>query len=285
MKLSLVQNVATPDSGENLSATRNMVREAASNGAEVVLLQELFHTPYFCREIDPSWFDEANRIPGPLVDELSAWAREEGVVLIAPLFEEAAPGLCYNSLVVIEKDGSLLGRYRKMHIPDDPGFYEKYYFRPGDEGYRVFDTSAGKIGTLICWDQWFPEAARLTAMKGADLLVYPTAIGRLSEETLTQEATYHDAWQTIQRSHAIANGCFVAAVNRVGQEGDLHFWGRSFVCGPMGQILAEAGTDPQVLHCELDVASIRKQRQTWPFFRDRRTDSYGGMLHGWGGQL
>ncbi|MGM0506305.1 MAG: nitrilase-related carbon-nitrogen hydrolase, partial [Bacteroidota bacterium] len=219
MKLSLVQNVATPDSRQNLRSTRELVREAADSGADVVLLQELFLTPYFCREIDPSWFDHAQSIPGALTEELSGWARELDVVLIAPLFEEAAPGLCYNSLVVFESDGSILGTYRKMHIPDDPGFYEKYYFRPGDKGYRVFNTSAGRIGTLICWDQWFPEAARLTAMQGADLLVYPTAIGRLSNESEAQEAEYHDAWQTIQRSHDIANGCYVASVNRVGQEG------------------------------------------------------------------
>lgn len=284
MKLSLLQNVATPDPEQNLSSTREMVREAASAGADVVLLQELFMTPYFCREIDPVWFDSAQPIPGPLTETLSQWARDEGVVLIAPLFEEAAPGLCYNSLAVFESDGSLLGTYRKMHIPDDPGFYEKYYFRPGDKGYRVFETSAGRIGTLICWDQWFPEAARLTAMQGADLLVYPTAIGRLSDESPAQEAEYHAAWQTIQRSHAIANGCFVASANRVGQEGDLHFWGRSFVSGPMGQLLAEAGSDSQVLHCDLDVSSIRDQRRTWPFFRDRRTDSYQGILRGWGGE-
>lgn len=284
MKLSMIQNVAAPDPEQNMHSTRAMVGEAAGQGAEVVVLQELFQTPYFCREMDPAWFDYAQPIPGPLVEELSGWAREEGVVLIAPMFEEAAPGLCYNSLVVFETDGSLLGRYRKMHIPDDPGFHEKYYFRPGDEGYRVFDTSAGRIGTLICWDQWFPEAARLTAMKGAELLVYPTAIGRLSEESKAQETVYHEAWQTIQRSHAIANGCFVASVNRVGQEGDLHFWGRSFVSGPMGQILAEAGTDPQVVHCDLDLDSIREQRQTWPFFRDRRTDSYRSITSGWGGE-
>lgn len=282
MKLSLIQNVASPDPDENLTTTRRMISEASRQGADLVLLQELFLTPYFCREIDPSWFDRAEPVHGPLVQTLSGWAKEEGVVLVAPFFEEVAPGLTYNSLVVIERDGSVVGHYRKMHIPDDPGFHEKYYFRPGDLGYQVVETSAGKLGTLICWDQWFPEAARLTAMMGAEILIYPTAIARLTRESDAQETTYREAWQTIQRSHAIANGCFVASINRVGQEGDLHFWGHSFVSGPMGEPIVEAGRDPEVLSCTIDLSAIREQRQTWPFFRDRRTDSYHAISKVWG---
>lgn len=278
MKISAVQYACSPDLQQNADKAAELVVQSARNGADVVALQELFSTTYFCREMDPRFFDWAEPVQGPLTERFCKIAKQEGVVILLPLFERKAPGVYFNSLVVIERDGSIAGVYRKMHIPDDPGFYEKYYFTPGDKGFRVFDTSAGKIGTLICWDQWFPEAARLTAMAGAELLVYPTAIGTLPEEGEEEKHRFRDAWKTIQRSHAIANGCFLASINRVGEEGGTRFWGNSFICGPFGEILAEAGEQEEIITAELDFSAIEPHRQTWPFFRDRRIDGYGDLM-------
>jgi len=278
VKFSAIQNSCSSNIDENIDKAELLIRKAAADGADVVALQELFHTTYFCREIDQKYFIWADPIPGPITERFSSLAAELKIVLLLPMFEKKAPGVYFNTMVVIENDGSILGIYRKMHIPDDPGFYEKYYFAPGDLGFRVFDTSAGKIGTLICWDQWFPEAARLAALDGAEILVYPTAIGTLPEESDVDKKDFMDAWLTIQRSHAIANGCFVAGINRVGVESGTKFWGNSFVAGPFGQILAQAGESEEILNVDLDLKSIEKQRQTWPFFRDRRIDSYQDIL-------
>jgi N-carbamoylputrescine amidase len=228
--------------------------------------------------MDDSFFDLAQAIPGSITEQLTKLAKKLEVVIVAPFFERRAAGIYHNSLVVIDADGTLMGTYRKTHIPDDPGFHEKYYFTPGEGDYQVYSTKYAKIGPLICWDQWYPEAARITALKGADLLVYPTAIGTLPDEEGEKGQEFLEAWQTIQRSHGIANGCFVASINRVGQEGDISFWGHSFVAGPFGQVLAEAGTDEEVLTTEIDLENIEKQRQVWPFFRDRRIDTYGPIL-------
>jgi len=278
VKFSAIQNSCSSNIDENIDKAESLIRKSAKNGANIVALQELFHTTYFCREIDQKYFNWAEPIPGPITERFSRLAAELNIVLLLPMFEKKAPGVYFNAMVVFEKDGGILGTYRKMHIPDDPGFYEKYYFTPGDNGYRVFDTSAGKIGTLICWDQWFPEAARLAALDGAEILVYPTAIGTLPEESDVDKKEFMDAWLTIQRSHAIANGCFVAGINRVGIESGTKFWGNSFVAGPFGQILAQAGESEEILTVDLDLKSIEKQRQTWPFFRDRRIDSYQDIL-------
>jgi len=278
VKFSAIQNSCSSNIDENIDKAESLIRKSAKNGANIVALQELFHTTYFCREIDQKYFNWAEPIPGPITERFSRLAAELNIVLLLPMFEKKAPGVYFNAMVVFEKDGGILGTYRKMHIPDDPGFYEKYYFTPGDNGYRVFDTSAGKIGTLICWDQWFPEAARLAALEGAEVLVYPTAIGTLPEESDVDKKEFMDAWLTIQRSHAIANGCFVAGINRVGIESGTKFWGNSFVAGPFGQILAQAGESEEILTVDLDLKSIEKQRQTWPFFRDRRIDSYQDIL-------
>lgn len=278
IKLSLIQNSCTADPAINQEKATVLSEKAAKEGAQIICLQELCNTLYFCREMKPEFFNLAQTIPGPLTDTLAKIAKKNNVVIIAPLFEKEAPGIYYNSLAVIDTDGSILGVYRKMHIPDDPGFYEKYYFTPGDGGYKVFNTKYGKIGTLICWDQWFPEAARITAMKGAELLVYPTAIATLPEEGDDDKRGFHDAWRTIQRSHAVANGCFVASINRVGNEGGSKFWGGSFVAGPFGQILAEGDDSEMIISAELDFSLIETQRQTWPFFRDRRIDSYEPIM-------
>ncbi|MCH8547584.1 MAG: carbon-nitrogen hydrolase [Balneolaceae bacterium] len=278
MKFSAIQYACSEDPSSNSEKAVSLIRKAAADGAELIALQELFQTTYFCREIDRKFFDWAEPVPGPLTDRFCALAKELKVVILLPFFEKRAPGVYFNTMAVIEQDGSLAGLYRKMHIPDDPGFYEKYYFSPGDTGFKVFDTSAGKIGTLICWDQWFPEAARLTAMAGAELLVYPTAIGTLPEEVDAEKEQFMDAWVTVQRGHAIANGCYVAGVNRVGNEGGTKFWGNSFVCGPFGEILARGGEEEEVITTEIDFSSIDPHRQTWPFFRDRRIDAYGDIL-------
>lgn len=276
--ISLIQFSCGESPAENRDKASHFIKKAADDGGRLVVLQELFDTTYFCREIDQRFFSWAEPVPGPLTERFSKLAKELGIVLVLPLFEKKAPGIYYNTTVVIEKDGSIPGIYRKMHIPDDPGFYEKYYFTPGDLGFKVFKTSEGNIGTLICWDQWFPEAARLTAMKGADILVYPTAIGTLPEESDTDKAQFLDAWRTIQRSHAIANGCFVAGVNRTGNEGGTTFWGNSFVCGTFGEMIAEAGDEEGVLTAHLNFSQIENQRQIWPFFRDRRVDEYQRLV-------
>lgn len=276
---ALIQYSCSYKPGDNQKKAEQLIEKAVGNGADAVLLPELFNSTYFCREVDQRFFELAEPVPGPVTKQFSQLAQKLGVVIVLPLFEKEAPGIYYNTTVVIEKDGRVLGKYRKMHIPDDPGFYEKYYFTPGDLGYRVFDTSAGKVGTLICWDQWFPEAARLTAMKGADILVYPTAIGTLKEESESDKMRFKDAWLTIQRGHAIANGCFVAGINRVGIEGGTSFWGNSFICGPFGEMMAEAGDTEEIVYAHPNFQSIEKQRQTWPFFRDRRIDSYSTLTN------
>lgn len=278
--LGLIQTQCSDNPKDNLYRQMGLVRDAAAKGAQIICLQELFNTPYFCVEYKEEYFDWAESLDGTIVSSLADLAKELEVVIVAPFFEKRAKGLYHNSLVVIDADGSVLGSYRKMHIPDDPGFYEKYYFTPGDEdeGFKVFKTQFGTIGTLICWDQWFPEAARITALKGADILFYPTAIGTLASEGKKEQKAYHDAWETIQRSHAIANGCYVASVNRVGKESGSKFWGGSFVAGPFGEVLAKAGDKEEILLSEVDLNAIDKQRKTWPFFRDRRIDAYRPII-------
>jgi len=277
-KIALIQKFCSEKPDENIVSTIRSVKEAARQGAQIICLQELFNTIYFCRETDRKYFAWAEDSEGSLVKKMQKIAAETEVVITVPFFEKHAPGLYFNSMIVIDADGSVAGKYRKMHIPDDPGFYEKYYFTPGDLGYKVFPTRYGKIGTLICWDQWFPEAARLTAMMGADILIYPTAIGTLHDESDTDKAEFLDAWQTIQKSHAIANGCFVAAINRVGTEYGNTFWGHSFVAGPFGQVISEGGEEEEIVTANCDFNQIEEQRQIWPFFRDRRIDTYQPLV-------
>ncbi len=277
LKIGLIQGSDQGSPARNLDYTSNKIREAAKNGAQVICLQELFQSAYFCQSEDPAHFELAQSVPGPATDALAELAAELEVVLIVPLFEKRTAGLYHNTAVVIDADGSIAGRYRKMHIPDDPCFYEKFYFTPGDLGFRVFKTRYARIGVLICWDQWFPEGARLTALAGAELLFYPTAIGfqEADRDLMEKQAS---AWQTIQRSHAIANGLFVCAVNRVGVEKNITFWGRSFVADPFGEILAQASdVSPEILVTECNLEAIEETRQGWPFFRDRRVDAYTGI--------
>ncbi len=271
--IGLVQSACTDDTNHNLDEAVRCIRSAAGKGAQIVCLQELFRSRYFCQVEDAHLFSLAESIPGPSTDRLTALARELGVVIIASLFEKRTQGIYHNTAVVIDADGTIAGKYRKMHIPDDPCFYEKFYFTPGDTGFTSFATRYGRVGVLICWDQWFPEAARLTALSGAQMIFYPTAIGFQPRDAheAEQQAT---AWETIQRSHAIANGVFVASVNRVGKEDHLQFWGRSFVCDPLGQALIKAGDAPDVLIANCDLAMIENTRRGWPFLRDRRIDAY-----------
>ena len=285
-RVGLVQMSATPDPQTNLQRAMDRVRQAASRGAQVVCLPELFQTQYFCQREDAALFDLAEPIPGRTTAALSSLAQELHIVLIASLFEKRAAGVYHNTAVVFDADGTLRGLYRKMHIPDDPLYYEKFYFTPGDLGFRAFDTSIGKIGTLVCWDQWYPEGARLTALQGAHVLFYPTAIGWHPAEKAEFGQGQHDAWRTIQRAHAIANGVYVAVVNRVGHEtGDirgnaasgagLEFWGGSFLCDPFGRVLAEASPDKEeILVGDVDLKALEDIRRNWPFLRDRRIDSY-----------
>lgn len=282
--LGLLQHACTADPAANLAKTLRLASRAAGLGANIICTQELFQTPYFCQSEDYANFALAEPIPGPTTERFQVLARENGVVVIASLFEKRAPGLYHNTTVIIDADGSLVGRYRKMHIPDDPLYYEKFYFTPGDTGFRAWPTKFGKIGVLICWDQWYPEAARLTALQGAEILFFPTAIGWHPREKKTLGARQHGAWETIQRAHAVANGCFVAAVNRIGRErpagGDgLQFWGQSFVAGTSGEILARAGARrEEVLLAPVDLSLVDDTRTHWPFLRDRRVDAYGGLV-------
>ncbi len=283
-KVGLVQMAMSPEPQANLDKAAARVEEAARKGAEVVCLPELYRSPYFCQREDAALFDLAEPVPGPSTERLSEVARKAGVAVVVPLFEKRAPGLYHNSAVVIDADGKTAGLYRKMHIPDDPAFYEKFYFTPGDLGFQAFDTRFGKVGTLICWDQWYPEGARLTALRGAAVLFYPTAIGWHPHEKEAHGAAQRDAWRTVQRGHAIANGCYVAAVNRVGHEpgppgqAGLQFWGTSFLCDPFGVVIAEASTDrEEILVGEVDLARIEEVRRGWPFLRDRRIDAYAGI--------
>jgi len=279
LTLGLVQMKCGEDREGNTEKTVEKIRNAASKGARVICLQELFNMSYFPREIDEKYFEWAEPVPGPTTERMAALAKELEIVVLVPLFERRAAGIYHNSMAVIDADGSLMGIYRKNHIPDDPGFYEKYYFTPGDEDYRVYTTRYIRIGPMICWDQWYPEPARISALKGAELLVYPTAIGTLPGEDEQMGKEFHDAWQVIQRSHAIANGCFVASINRVGEEDGSRFWGQSFVAGPFGQVLARAGREEEVLTVTIDLDAIEKQRRVWPFFRDRRIDTYKSILN------
>lgn len=278
--LGLIQMRCSLDADENLARACDFLREAANRGATIACLPELFRTQYFCQSEDPKIFDLAEPIPGPSSTVLAAVARETGMVVIGSLFERRAAGIYHNTAVVFDRDGSVRGRYRKMHIPDDPLYYEKYYFTPGDLGFQAIETSAGNVGTLVCWDQWYPEAARLTALQGADFLFYPTAIGWHPAERAEFGEAQQDAWRTMQRAHAISNGIYVAAVNRIGHEGPadggIQFWGKSFVADPFGRVVAEAGHDEEtVLIVETDPKLSEETRRHWPFLRDRRIDAYG----------
>jgi N-carbamoylputrescine amidase len=278
-RIALAQLRLEQEAAVNSEQAATAVRNAAEQGAEIVCLPELFRTRYFPQEEDADRFDLAEPIPGPTTERFSKLARELELVVIAPIFERRARGLYHNSAVVLDADGSLVGLYRKMHIPDDPGFFEKFYFAPGDLGFRAFDTRAGRIGVLICWDQWFPEAARLVALGGAELLFFPSAIGWVEAEDEEERNAARDSWVTIQRAHAIASGIYVAAVNRVGREGSLEFYGSSFVADPQGRILVQAGEDEQtVVVADCPLSRIEEQRRGWPFLRDRRLDAYGDLL-------
>jgi len=282
VRVGIVQMRCEESSAANLSRALDGIAEAADQRAAVVCLPELFRTQYFCQREDPALFDLAEPIPGPTTDALVRLAADRRIVIVASLFERRAAGLYHNTAVIIDADGSIRGRYRKMHIPDDPLYYEKFYFTPGDLGFRAWTTAVGSIGTLVCWDQWYPEAARLTALAGADVLFYPTAIGWHPSERESHGDAQRDAWRTIQRAHAIANGVYVAAVNRVGHEGadgaGLTFWGSSFICDPFGVVLAEAPDDTDaVLVADCDRRHQEDVRRNWPFLRDRRIDAYGDM--------
>ena len=284
LTIALVQMSCGAVPHENLGSALAKVEEASRRGAKVICLPELFRSQYFCQKEDPALFDLAEPVPGPSTEALGKVAGKHKVVIIVPVFERRTAGIYHNSVVVVDSDGSIAGLYRKMHVPDDPAYYEKFYFTPGDRGFQAIQTSAGKIGTLICWDQWYPEAARLATLQGAEMLFYPTAIGWHPSEKAQEGESQRSAWQTIQRSHAIANGVFVAAVNRVGHEkpdtgGDgIEFWGSSFMCDPFGTVLAEASMDKEeILLAEVNVSRVEEVRRNWPFLRDRRVDAYGGL--------
>lgn len=280
LKLGLVQMRCVIDPPENVKKAESMIRAAASEGANIICLPEIFNTIYFCQIEDHKYFDLAEEIPGPTTNRLAKLAGDLGVVIVAPIFEKRAAGLYHNSAAIIDADGSLLGKYRKMHIPDDPLFYEKFYFTPSDLGFKSWKTRFATIGVLICWDQWYPEGARLTALRGAEILFYPTAIGWHPSEKTEFGKQQHASWETIQRSHAIANGCYVAVPNRMGHEtpigGDgIEFWGQSFVADPSGEIIGKASTDKEeTLIIEVDLKKLDRQRTHWPFLRDRRVDAY-----------
>ncbi len=276
--LGLIQGTTFASQAQSLARHDVLIREAAAKGAQIICLQEMFNIPYFCTRQDPALFDLAETIPGPTTDHMGALAKELGVVIIASLFEKRGPGLYHNTAAIIDADGTYLGKYRKMHIPQDPGFEEKFYFTPGDLGYRVWDTRFGKIGVLICWDQWYPEAARLTALAGAQILFYPTAIGWHRKKKAELGKAQHCAWETVQRGHAVANGCFIAAVNRTGGQDDTEFWGQSFVANPYGEIVAKGSIEhEEVVLVTCDLQEVEDFRRIWPFFRDRRIDTYAPL--------
>ena len=279
VRVGLIQLTAEDTPAANVRKTLPRIEEAAAKGAKIIGLQEMFTTKYFCINQDPKNFDLAESIEtGPSVTELAKAAKRLGVVIIAPLFEARGSEVYHNSAAVIDADGTVLGKYRKMHIPQDPGFEEKFYFTPGDLGFRTWRTAHGDIGVLICWDQWYPEAARLTALGGAQILFYPTAIGWLPEEKAALGQAQHTAWETVQRGHGVANGCYVAATNRVGTEGRTQFWGQSFVSDPYGEIVARASVEKEeILLADCDLVKQREFRRIWPFFRDRRIDAYGDL--------
>ncbi|MDY6122156.1 MAG: carbon-nitrogen hydrolase [Porphyromonas sp.] len=284
MKVGLIQQANTIDRQDNVKRLISSIREAKAKGADLVVLQELHNGLYFCQTEDVSVFDQAETIPGPSTKLFGTLARELQIVLVLSLFEHRASGLYHNTAVVLEKDGNIAGKYRKMHIPDDPAYYEKFYFTPGDLGFEPIDTSVGRLGVLVCWDQWYPEAARLMAMRGADILIYPTAIGYESSDTPAEQLRQREAWRLVQRGHAVANGLPVISVNRVGLEADpsgrtegIHFWGSSFVAGPQGELIADLGQQEEIQVVDLDLERSEKVRRWWPFFRDRRIDAFDGL--------
>jgi N-carbamoylputrescine amidase len=285
MKIALIQQANSADTRDNIEKLKHNIIACARQGAELIVLQELHNGLYFCQVEDPANFDQAETIPGPSTEEFGALAKELGVVIVLSLFEKRAPGLHHNTAVVIEKDGSIAGKYRKMHIPDDPAYYEKFYFTPGDLGFEPIQTSIGKLGVLVCWDQWYPEAARLMALASADVLIYPTAIGWESTDTDEEKARQREAWIISQRAHAVANGLHVISVNRIGYEADpsgvtngIQFWGSSFVAGPQGEILVQAASDTEENRIiDIDLSRTETVRRMWPFFRDRRTDAFGDI--------
>ena len=289
MKVALIQQSNTTDRTENISKLELNIRNCAAQGAELIVLQELHNGLYFCQTEDQTVFDQAETIPGPSTESFGKLANELGVVIVLSLFEKRASGLYHNTAVVLEKDGTIAGKYRKMHIPDDPAYYEKFYFTPGDLGFKPIQTSVGKLGVMVCWDQWYPEAARLMAMSGAEILIYPTAIGWESTDTTEEKERQTNAWITIQRGHSVANGLFVLACNRVGYEDDpskvtngIQFWGNSFVSGPQGEILAQASAnDEENMIVDIDISKSENVRQMWPFFRDRRIDSFNDLTKRW----
>ncbi|HCC86548.1 MAG TPA: acyltransferase [Porphyromonadaceae bacterium] len=289
MKTGIIQQANSGNREENISRLESKIRILAAQGAELILLQELHNGLYFCQTEDTALFDQAETIPGPSTNRFGRVAAELKVVIVLSLFEKRAPGLYHNTAVVMESDGTIAGVYRKMHIPDDPAYYEKFYFTPGDQGFQPIDTSVGRLGVLVCWDQWYPEAARLMALAGAELLIYPTAIGWESSDNAEEQQRQRDAWITIQRGHAVANGIPVIAVNRTGYEADpsgqtggIRFWGSSFVCGPQGELLWQAGSDEETaLIVEIDKQRTEKVRRWWPFLRDRRIDAYGELTRRW----
>lgn len=284
MKVGIIQQANTADHSHNKSRLVERIREVAQAGAELVVLQELHNGLYFCQTEDVNIFDQAEPIPGPSTELFGAVARELGIVIVLSLFERRAAGLYHNTAVVLERDGAIAGKYRKMHIPDDPAYYEKFYFTPGDLGFEPIQTSVGRLGVLVCWDQWYPEAARLMAMRGAEVLIYPTAIGWESSDHASEQTRQSDAWQLVQRGHAVANGLPVITVNRVGHEEDpsaqtngILFWGRSFVAGPQGELLLELGRDEATAVVDIDLVRSERVRRWWPFFRDRRIDAFAGL--------
>ena len=285
LNVALLQHTCGDNVAANLTMTCELIRQAAAGGARLIVLQELHRSRYFCQMESTALFDLAETIPGPSTEALGALAAELNVVIVSSLFEKRATGLYHNTAVVFDADGSMAGKYRKMHIPDDPGFYEKFYFTPGDLGFEPIDTSVGRLGVLVCWDQWFPEAARLMAMAGAEMLIYPTAIGWDPRDEREEQQRQRDAWVTIQRAHAVANGLPVLVCNRVGLEPDpsgqgdgIQFWGTSFVTGPQGEFLAKAGEEATILTAEVDLERSESVRRIWPYLRDRRIDAYGDLL-------
>lgn len=285
MKTGIIQQKNSSDIRSNIEKLKQNIEKAAQQGCELIVLQELHNGLYFCQTEDPNTFDQAETIPGPSTIEFGALAKKLGVVIVLSLFEKRAPGLYHNTAVVLEKDGSIAGKYRKMHIPDDPAYYEKFYFTPGDLGFQPIETSVGKLGVLVCWDQWYPEAARLMAMAGAEILIYPTAIGWESSDSLDEKERQKNAWIISQRAHAVANGLPVISCNRTGHESDpsgqtngIQFWGNSFAVGPQGEFLAQASSDnEEILIVDIDKARTEAVRRMWPFFRDRRIDAFGDI--------
>jgi N-carbamoylputrescine amidase len=289
MKIALIQQSNTANRAENVAKLEANIRTCAEQGAELIVLQELHNGLYFCQTENPDVFEQAETIPGPSTESFGKLAKELGVVIVLSLFEKRAAGLYHNTAVVLEKDGSIAGKYRKMHIPDDPAYYEKFYFTPGDLGFTPIQTSVGKLGVLVCWDQWYPEAARLMAMAGAELLIYPTAIGWESTDTDEEKQRQTNAWMTVQRGHAVANGLHVLTCNRTGYEADpsgvtngIQFWGNSFVAGPQGEFIAQASDDKEEnMIVDVDLARSEAVRRMWPFFRDRRIDAFGDLTKRW----